>query len=96
MSRAERVVTAEAGVQCLPASKPGSGRWPVSALPCVAGFDSCFFCIGKTSAGMDEVQYTHFTHGMTLAVAQMLVLPARRAAAAAAAAASLDTVLGTA
>ncbi|MFK2904433.1 NAD(P)H-binding protein [Dyella ginsengisoli] len=36
------------------------------------GFDACFFCIGKTSAGMDEAQYAHFTHDMTLAVAQML------------------------
>lgn len=38
----------------------------------LAGFDACFFCIGKTSAGMDEAQYTHFTHDMTLAVAEML------------------------
>ncbi|HET6432766.1 NAD(P)H-binding protein [Dyella sp.] len=36
------------------------------------GFDACFFCIGRTSAGMDEAQYTHFTHDMTLAVARML------------------------
>lgn len=38
----------------------------------LAGFDACFFCIGMTAAGMDEAQYTHFTHDMTLAVAQML------------------------
>ena len=38
----------------------------------LAGFDACFFCIGKTSAGMDEAQYMHFTYDMTLAVAQML------------------------
>lgn len=38
----------------------------------LAGFDACFFCIGKTSAGMDEAQYTHFTYDMTLAVAQAL------------------------
>jgi uncharacterized protein YbjT (DUF2867 family) len=38
----------------------------------LVGFDACFFCIGKTSAGMDEGQYTHFTHDMTLAVAQAL------------------------
>lgn len=38
----------------------------------LAGFDACFFCIGKTSAGTDEAQYTHFTYDMTLAVAQML------------------------
>lgn len=38
----------------------------------LAGFDACFFCIGKTSAGMDEAQYTHFTYDMALAVAQTL------------------------
>lgn len=38
----------------------------------LAGFDACFFCIGRTSAGMDEAQYTHFTCDMTMAVAQML------------------------
>lgn len=38
----------------------------------LAGFDACFFCIGRTAAGMDEAQYTHVTHDMTLAVAQML------------------------
>jgi len=37
------------------------------------GFDACFFCIGQTSAGMDEAQYTHFTFDMTLTVARMLV-----------------------
>ena len=38
----------------------------------LTGFDACFFCIGKTSTGMDETQYTHFTHDLTLAVARAL------------------------
>lgn len=38
----------------------------------LGGFDACFFCIGKTSSGMDEAQYTHFTFDMTLAAARVL------------------------
>jgi uncharacterized protein YbjT (DUF2867 family) len=36
------------------------------------GFDACFFCIGVTSSGMAEAQYTRLTHDLTLAVAQVL------------------------
>jgi uncharacterized protein YbjT (DUF2867 family) len=36
------------------------------------GFDACFFCIGRTSSGMDEARYTHFTFDMTLAAAAVL------------------------
>jgi uncharacterized protein YbjT (DUF2867 family) len=35
-------------------------------------FDACFFCIGVTSSGMDEAQYTRLTHDLTLAAAQAL------------------------
>jgi len=38
----------------------------------LTGFDACFFCIGVTSAGMSEVQYTHVTHDLTLAAATTL------------------------
>ena len=35
-------------------------------------FDACFFCIGVTSSGMAEAQYTRLTHDLTLAAAQVL------------------------
>ena len=35
-------------------------------------FDACFYCIGVSSAGMGEAQYTGLTHDMTLAVADTL------------------------
>jgi len=35
-------------------------------------FDACFFCIGVTSSGMDEAQYTRLTYDLTLAAAQVL------------------------
>jgi uncharacterized protein YbjT (DUF2867 family) len=38
----------------------------------LADFDACFFCIGVTSSGMSEKDYTHLTYDMTLAVAQKL------------------------
>jgi uncharacterized protein YbjT (DUF2867 family) len=36
------------------------------------GFDACFFCLGVTSAGMSEEQYTRLTHDLTLAAATTL------------------------
>ena len=39
----------------------------------LSGFDACFFCIGVTSSGMGEKQYTHLTYDLTLAVAEALV-----------------------
>lgn len=39
----------------------------------LTNFDACFFCIGVTSSGMAEAQYTHLTHDLTLAAAQTLV-----------------------
>jgi uncharacterized protein YbjT (DUF2867 family) len=36
------------------------------------GFDACFFCLGVTSAGMNEADYTRVTHDIPLAAAQTL------------------------
>ena len=38
----------------------------------LADFDACFFCLGVSSAGMDEEQYTHLTYELTLAIARPL------------------------
>jgi uncharacterized protein YbjT (DUF2867 family) len=39
----------------------------------LTGFDACFFCLGISSAGMDEKAYTQITYGITLAAAETLV-----------------------
>jgi len=36
------------------------------------GFDACFFCLGVTSAGMSEADYTRVTYGITMAAAETL------------------------
>ncbi len=36
------------------------------------GFDACFFCLGVSSAGLDEAQYTRTTYDLTLQVAALL------------------------
>ncbi|GAB2901523.1 epimerase [Paraburkholderia jirisanensis] len=36
------------------------------------GFDACFFCLGVSSAGMREADYTRLTYDATLAAAQTL------------------------
>ncbi len=36
------------------------------------GFDACFFCLGVTSAGMSEADYSRVTHGITMAAAETL------------------------
>src|SRR5450631_1621618 len=33
----------------------------------LSGFDACFFCLGVSSAGMSEENYTRITYGFTLA-----------------------------
>lgn len=38
----------------------------------LSGFDACFFCLGVSSAGMSESQYTRITHDLTLAAAEVL------------------------
>jgi uncharacterized protein YbjT (DUF2867 family) len=39
----------------------------------LAGNDACFFCLGVSSAGMGEVEYTRVTYDLTIAVASALV-----------------------
>ena len=36
------------------------------------GFDACFFCLGVTSTGMSEQDYTRVTYGITMAAAETL------------------------
>jgi uncharacterized protein YbjT (DUF2867 family) len=38
----------------------------------LAGYDACFFCLGVSSAGMKEPDYTRVTYDYTLAAAQVL------------------------
>src|SRR5260370_1297113 len=40
--------------------------------PQFAGLDACFFCLGVTSAGMNEADYTRVTFDLTLAAARSL------------------------
>ena len=40
--------------------------------PELAGFDACLFCLGVSSAGMQEPRYTQLTYDLTLAVATTL------------------------
>lgn len=37
-----------------------------------AGFDACFFCLGVSSVGMSEADYTRITYDLTLAIARPL------------------------
>jgi hypothetical protein len=37
-----------------------------------ADYDACFFCLGVSSAGMNEKDYTHLTYDLTLGWAQLL------------------------
>ncbi|BDU20025.1 NAD(P)H-binding protein [Dyella sp. GSA-30] len=38
----------------------------------LTGYDACFFCLGVSAAGLDEMAYTHLTYDLTLAAAQTL------------------------
>jgi uncharacterized protein YbjT (DUF2867 family) len=40
--------------------------------PQLEGFDACFFCLGVTSAGKTEADYSHLTYDITLAAATTL------------------------
>ena len=42
------------------------------------GFDACFFCLGVSSAGMQEAEYARLTYDLTLAAAQTLARSIRR------------------
>jgi uncharacterized protein YbjT (DUF2867 family) len=39
----------------------------------LTGYDACFFCLGVSSAGMREADYTRVTYDLTLAVARTLL-----------------------
>jgi len=39
----------------------------------LAGYEACFFCLGISSAGMKETDYSHITYDFTLAAARALV-----------------------
>src|SRR6185436_5788045 len=38
----------------------------------LAGYNACFFCLGVSSVGMNEKDYTKMTHTLTMHVAQTL------------------------
>jgi uncharacterized protein YbjT (DUF2867 family) len=38
----------------------------------ITGFDACFFCLGVSSTGMKEEEYTRITYDITLSVAKTL------------------------
>jgi uncharacterized protein YbjT (DUF2867 family) len=38
----------------------------------LAGYDACFWCIGQTSSGMSEADYTRITYDYTMAAAEVL------------------------
>jgi uncharacterized protein YbjT (DUF2867 family) len=40
--------------------------------PELAGFDACFFCLGVSSAGTSEADYTRLTYDLTVGVAAVL------------------------
>jgi uncharacterized protein YbjT (DUF2867 family) len=44
-----------------------------SIRPRFAGLDACFFCLGVTSAGKSEAEYTRLTYDLTLAAARAIV-----------------------
>ncbi|MFM0221510.1 NAD(P)H-binding protein [Paraburkholderia dipogonis] len=39
----------------------------------LTGFDACFFCLGVSSVGMQEAEYSRLTYDLTLTAAQTLV-----------------------
>src|ERR1700753_1304691 len=43
----------------------------------VGDVDACFWCLGVTSAGLDEAAYTKITHDYTIAAARVLAAPTR-------------------
>jgi uncharacterized protein YbjT (DUF2867 family) len=44
-----------------------------SIEPQLKGYDACFFCLGISSAGMNEADYRRVTYDLALAAANMLV-----------------------
>ena len=43
-----------------------------AAEPSLKGFDACFFCLGVSSAGIQEADYARLTYDLTLAAAETL------------------------
>jgi uncharacterized protein YbjT (DUF2867 family) len=41
--------------------------------PAFANADACFFCLGVSSAGMDEASYHRVTYGLTMTIARSMV-----------------------
>jgi uncharacterized protein YbjT (DUF2867 family) len=39
----------------------------------LAGYDACFFCLGVSSAGMNEAEYTRITYDVAVAAAKTLL-----------------------
>ncbi len=39
----------------------------------LSGYNACFFCLGFSAAGMDEREYTHYTHDLTKYFAETVV-----------------------
>jgi uncharacterized protein YbjT (DUF2867 family) len=39
----------------------------------LTGYDACYYCLGTSSVGMKEPEYTKITYTMTLGIAQVLV-----------------------
>lgn len=39
----------------------------------LAGYDACFFCLGVSSVGLSETEYTRLTHTLTLHFASALI-----------------------
>src|ERR1700733_5396227 len=39
----------------------------------LSGYDACFFCLGVSSLGMSEAEYTHLTYDLTMGWARELV-----------------------
>ncbi|AXC11335.1 Oxidoreductase [Acidisarcina polymorpha] len=44
-----------------------------SIEPQLSRLNACFFCLGVSSSGMTEEQYTHVTYGIAIAAAQSLL-----------------------
>ncbi|XDU70434.1 NAD-dependent epimerase/dehydratase family protein [Rouxiella sp. WC2420] len=44
-----------------------------SFIPQLTNLDACFFCLGLSSLGMSEADYSHITYDLTLSVAKMLL-----------------------
>lgn len=38
----------------------------------LSGYDACFFCLGTTSAGKNEAEYSHVTYNFTIAAGDVL------------------------